>query len=741
MKKALIAILLFSTIASGQQRSLVPDKAIPPTLTGSVTLTLAEYNRLVELAARKPKPPETAPLPFVLSHAKFQLRLENESVVGKLDMDGEVLQKGPAKIPLVAGLTVLDGRQPQGYLPLLQEGSSVTTVANGPGPFSVSLDVASALTVEAGRASFAIPVPAAASAVVTLDMPGSHANLRLEPGLIMSRTTSGAHTIVEATLEPGKTAKMWWTTREIEAPVAQREVRFLSDVKTLLSIGDSELRIAALCEVNVIQGEPAEFKIPLPSGFEVTEATGSSLESSEVQSGALVLKVREPARRTHQFLIAIERPNQEAKLEAPFMSLAGAQGETGEFLVEGIGTMELNAKPDGGLRRIDVREASAISRSLSRYLLQAAFRYHRHPGDAPALKLEWSQFPDSSVISAIAESATITTLANIEGKALTEVILRVRNHAQPFMKVELPQGASVLSAEVEGQKVKPVQGSDGTRVPLLREGFRPSGAYTVSFVYLGAGSPFGKNGSYEMKAVKLDLPVNLLTWEVFLPDRLEVKQLGGSALPATLFPGRALDSLVSSRDDYDEGDVAAWIQKDIDLSRLEPGQVGGIVVDANGAVISGATVNVINSETGESQVVKSDAEGHWLVSGMRAGPTRVNIASPGFRSSQQELDLKSSAPASVGTTLQAGAVTETVTVTAAGNQGLAREARKLEEQASRAKEVQANAPSQNVANLKQRVAGILPVHVDVPREGKSYRFVRPLVLGEETNITFQYKSK
>ena len=44
-------------------------------------------------------------------------------------------------------------------------------------------------------------------------------------------------------------------------------------------------------------------------------------------------------------------------------------------------------------------------------------------------------------------------------------------------------------------------------------------------------------------------------------------------------------------------------------------------------------------------------------------------------------------------------------------------------------------------NLQRRVAGILPVRVEVPRSGKSYRFVRPLVLEEETRITFQYKSK
>jgi hypothetical protein len=64
-----------------------------------------------------------------------------------------------------------------------------------------------------------------------------------------------------------------------------------------------------------------------------------------------------------------------------------------------------------------------------------------------------------------------------------------------------------------------------------------------------------------------------------------------------------------------------------------------------------------------------------------------------------------------------------------------------EDQARKAQQAQLNAPSSNVFNLQRRVAGILPVHVDVPRSGKSYRFVRPLVMGEETKISFQYKAK
>src|SRR5579862_6662793 len=78
---------------AGQDRSLPPDRLIPAGVPGSVTLSLAEYNRLVELAAHKPKPPETAPVAYVLTQARFQLRIEKDSVAGKLDISGDVLQK------------------------------------------------------------------------------------------------------------------------------------------------------------------------------------------------------------------------------------------------------------------------------------------------------------------------------------------------------------------------------------------------------------------------------------------------------------------------------------------------------------------------------------------------------------------------------------------------------------------------------------------------------------------------
>jgi hypothetical protein len=736
--KAVILILLITIAAMGQHRNASLDARLPlpvPSGPGTVTLSLNEYNRLIELASRKTKTPDGVPLPFVLSRAIFKLRVENQTLVGTVDIDGALLEKGAVKTPLTTGLTILEAKQSGTALPLLQEGANHSAILIGPGPFAISLRVAAPLTIEAGRASFNLPVPLASSALLSLELPGNHANVQIEPGLVTTRTTENGNSLIEAALEPGKPARIWWTTREVAAPVAQREIRFLSDVKQVVSVGDSQLRLTALCDLTVIQGEASEFKLSLPAGFELTVASGNTLESSEVSANTLTLRVHDPSRRNHQFLIALERTNRETKVDAPLLSFSGAQRETGELLVEGVGAMELTAKESGGLRRMDVREAGAITRSLSHFPLQAAFRYNRRAADAPKLQLEWTQFLDADVLSAVAERATVTTLTNIEGRSLTEVTLRVRNHAQVFMKIELPTGAQLLSAEVADKPVKPVHDADGSRVPLLRTGLDSSKAYNVSFVYLSSGLRFNKSGSYDMNLPRLDVPVNLLTWEVSLPERLEVKQFGGNALAAELFPAAAQNVLLGGAE-ADEVDSNVWSASD--LSALEPGQIGGTIVDPSGAIVAGAMVTATNTQTGTSSTTRSDGEGHWIISGLQPGALKVRISSPGFKEMQYDLQLLASQPVRLGTMLEVAAVTETVNVTAAG--GIV-DSRRIEEMARKSQLAQLNAPSQNVFNLQRRVAGILPVRVEVPRSGKSYRFVRPLVLDEETRITFQYKSR
>jgi hypothetical protein len=742
--------------------ALSQQKTDPPApAAGNVTLSLDEYNRLLALASRPGKKSEAPPLPYILKHAELKFRVVNADVLGSIEFEGETLSANMTKVPLITGATVLDARHGAKPLPLLLENGTHTAILPGESEFSVTLDAGLPVSIETGRASFSLPVPAAGSVRLSLTVPGERTNVQLNHGIITHRGSQNGNTEIEATLVPGQTASIWWNTREVVAPVTPREVRFLSDVKSLVSVTESDLQVAALVDLNVVQGDSGEFSLAIPEGFEITAVNGPTLESSEVQNGVLLLKVTGHGPGTHQFLISFERPINDAKASAPILAFKDAQRETGELLVEGQGTLELTANESGGLKRLDIKEVSPYLRALSRYSLQAAFRYHRQPNESPALGLEWTRFPDSSVLAAVAERATVTTLVTSEGKSLTEVKLVVKNQAQPFLKVDLPAGASILTADVAGEKVKPVQGADGNRVPLLRAGFRPAGAYTVSFVFLHSGAPFAKKGDSDISLPKMDVPISILEWELYLPEQYKVKDFSGDAISASLFPPE-YSANIYVRDSFQAGGGVGADGGNIPVNgrsftqlmalapgvALVPGQLGGYVVDPSGAVIPNARVEVQNTATRATWDASTTPDGYWLVLGITSGTYQLTASAPGFQSTRTTASYDVANPSAYRIALNVGTTTESVAVTAeTGAMITSNELKELP--LSKGKKGRAVAPapppppqaSANVFSLQQRVAGVLPVAVDVPRTGTSYRFLRPLVVNEETKLTFTYKTK
>src|SRR3989440_6185885 len=410
MKKLFAIFLAWMLVLPGF--AAAADDAAPPPVpsSGNVTLPLDEYNRLLELASKPTRKPDTPPVPYTVKRADLKFHVANESVQGTVQLQGEILHKGATKIPLTTGMAILDASQEGKGLPLELENGTHTAVLTGPADFAVTLDAGLPLSIEAGRASFNLPVPSAGSVRLALVVPGDHTNVRISPGIITSRSSEKGQTAIEATLVPGQPTNIWWTTRETATPAVPKEVRFLSDVKTLVSVSEADIRIAALADITVVQGEPSQFQIEVPAGFQITGATGASVESSEVESGVLTLKVAGPAQRSHQFLIAMEKSITATKADAPFLSFKNAQRETGEVLVEGAGTIELSATESGALKRMDFKEMNPYLRSLARFPMQAPFRYHKQPSEKPALALEWTRFPDSSVLAAVAERAVVTTL-------------------------------------------------------------------------------------------------------------------------------------------------------------------------------------------------------------------------------------------------------------------------------------------------------------------------------------------
>jgi hypothetical protein len=163
MNRKLLAELLGLIVVFSGMMTAEDKLTPPPPDPGNVTLTLDEYNKLIELAAKPVKSIEVPPLPYSLKQADLKLHIENETVRGSLQLDGEIFRKGTTKVPLTTGMTLLDAHQGNQAIPLRQENGTETAMLPGPAEFSIVLDSALPLRIEAGRASFSLPVPAAGS--------------------------------------------------------------------------------------------------------------------------------------------------------------------------------------------------------------------------------------------------------------------------------------------------------------------------------------------------------------------------------------------------------------------------------------------------------------------------------------------------------------------------------------------------------------------------------------------------
>src|SRR5207249_6907671 len=161
--------------------------------------------------------------------------------------------------------------------------------------------------------------------------------------------------------------------------------------------------------------------------------------------------------------------------------------------------------------------------------------------------------------------------------------------------------------EVAGESAKPALGADGTRVPLLRPGFRPNGPYAVSFVYLHAGTPFAKKGDLQMTLPKMDVPVGIVEWEVFVPENYSARAIDGNVLDRRLSDRTLKLKSVDTEHGVDRGQgfgfgpgsgsgtgpgVAAGVfggTVTITAQAL-PGQIRGRATDSAGANLPGVSI-------------------------------------------------------------------------------------------------------------------------------------------------------
>jgi hypothetical protein len=102
-------------------------------------------------------------------------------------------------------------------------------------------------------------------------------------------------------------------------------------------------------------------------------------------------------------------------------------------------------------------------------------------------------------------------------------------------------------------------------------------------------------------------------------------------------------------------------------------QVRGIVKDTNDAIVPGVTVTLIDTQTRKEQSVKSKDDGTFVITDVKVGTYSLTAEGAGFKKLQvSNIEAHVDQTISLNLTLEAGAIAETVSVTASEAQSLIR---------------------------------------------------------------------
>jgi outer membrane receptor protein involved in Fe transport len=108
----------------------------------------------------------------------------------------------------------------------------------------------------------------------------------------------------------------------------------------------------------------------------------------------------------------------------------------------------------------------------------------------------------------------------------------------------------------------------------------------------------------------------------------------------------------------------ATLSMPVHAQSLISGDVTGTVTDASGAVVPSAVVTLKSSDTGATQTASTNASGSYRFTLLKPGHYVVSVSLTGFRTAERTVDVAVGQIAAANLTLEVGAASQTVEVTA-----------------------------------------------------------------------------
>ena len=406
----------------------------------------------------------------------------------------------------------------------------------------VSVTADAGIAIKAGAAEGLIEIPAnnlenEDVPIVALRNDGSSSvENPTQQALTAARSGSGAAGAVLAFKsnsddQPQAAWKLDVATEALEPWIRAETVQNVVVSESLAS-GRAQIRL------DVANAPAKQFVLSIPASLKNIEIFGANIRRRDQSNELWQVELQNKVQGFCLLAVTWEQPrsNPTNDVEAPFISIVGAERETGIVSIEARPPLQALVRTCSDLVKIDPQDIPDwVQRSSQSPVM--AYRYLR-PG--ARLSLDIRRYQEAEVLQALADSALYASVVADDGQVMTEMILHLRNNGRQHLEMEFPLGTKIWAAFVGGRPVKPSEQAGKILLPLERSPL--DGPIPVEIVYTGKNSFPRKSGGFEMVSPKLDVPVKNARWELYLPQDYSyadfrgtmTRQQGAEYVPVTV---------------------------------------------------------------------------------------------------------------------------------------------------------------------------------------------------------------
>ncbi len=339
-----------------------------------VFLPYSEFMKLWREAQGKPATIAEAPVPYMISTARFSGTVEEKLARLSLNLTFDVLKDDWQSIPLMLSGVAVESAEftkapVDGATPLLQLRKGLYHVlVKGQGRWELKLDFVRQIDSTPGKNVLSFTTPRAAVSTLELVIPEENMGVKVEPMLAATTVQIPAgdtkHTKLQAFL--GNAAKVSLTWKPTSESDSKLEPIIIGSQIQHLRVSEALIEYDLVLNYEIHRNGVKAFTVNLPSGFRVTTVTGADLANWDVKRAdgrqpQLLVNLFSMAKGSYQLRVKLERfmkgESAELKLEPTWTE--GVLRRTGLLAVTHVKSrsIEVDApRQDGGLVRVDVNK-------------------------------------------------------------------------------------------------------------------------------------------------------------------------------------------------------------------------------------------------------------------------------------------------------------------------------------------------------------------------------------------------